>query len=83
MLNVVAAVAIIGVILLALAVMVGKITPGDALFRIVIACLILALAPCFVPVLDSALYAVLKPAALVIVLGLIGVVVVRLLGGLL
>jgi len=81
--NVVAAVAIMGVIVTALAVMVGKISPGDALFRIVIACIILTLVPCFVPALDSALYTVLKPAALLFVLGFIGVVFVRLLGGLL
>ena len=62
----VADVATLGLVLLGLSVLVGKITPDDALTRIGMFVLVLAIAPFVVCQLNAILPTMLKPALLIL-----------------
>lgn len=62
----VAAIAMLGLVLLGLGVIVGRVTPSDALTRIGVFVLVLAIAPALACALGNALPALLKPALLIL-----------------
>ncbi|MDE3073841.1 MAG: hypothetical protein KGJ86_00300 [Chloroflexota bacterium] len=73
----VAAITILGLVLVGLGVMVGRIRPGDAFGRIGAFLLLLLFAPLIATLLRSTVAAVLKPALVILALVVVVTVMLR------